>query len=50
MLGYLKKWDKDIKENIIYPKIAFKIRKYSAFLNFDQKKYKTSLKALLVDT
>lgn len=32
MMNFISKWDKEIQEDIIYPKISFKIKKYSPFL------------------
>jgi hypothetical protein len=49
ILDYLAIWDKKITDTIIYPKIAFKIRKYNSFLTVDCKKYKAQLKTLLSD-
>lgn len=48
MLQYLDKWDKEIKDDIIYPKIAMKIRKYAAFLPVDSSKYKSLTKKVLL--
>lgn len=48
ILGFISSWDKNITENIIYPKVSLKIRKYGSFLTVDDKKYKKILRALLL--
>ena len=47
MVGYIQKWDKKIEDDIIYPKISLKIRKYGSFLEVDVSKYKALTKSLL---
>jgi hypothetical protein len=47
MLGFLDKWDKCIDDDILYPKISMKIRKYSDFLSVNVPKYKLIIKSLL---
>lgn len=47
MLGYLDKWDNSIDDDIVYPKISTKIRKYSDFLSVNVPKYKLIIKSLL---
>lgn len=49
ILEYVSSWDKKISEDIVYPKVSLKIRKYGAFLTVDNAKYKKILKALLSD-
>ncbi len=39
-------WDKKISDDVIYPKLARKIRKYGAFLNVSVDKYKELTKKL----
>jgi hypothetical protein len=45
---YLRIWDKKIEEDVIYPKISLKIRKYGAFLSVDAAKYKRLTKETLL--
>lgn len=45
---YLRIWDNKIEEDIIYPKISLKIRKYGAFLTVDTAKYKRLTKETLL--
>lgn len=40
IFDFIKIWDKKISDDIIYPKISRKIRKYGAFLNVNVDKYK----------
>jgi hypothetical protein len=50
IFDFVRIWDKKISDDIIYPKISRKIRKYGAFLNVDVSKYKLlTKKALLAD-
>ena len=41
-------WDKKISDDIIYPKISRKVRKYGAFLNVNVDKYKLLTKKVLL--
>ena len=45
---FVPKWDKQVSDTVIYPKMALKIRKYGAFLTVDVAKYKTGLRTLLL--
>ena len=50
IFDFIRIWDKKIDDDIIYPKISRKIRKYGSFLNVDVGKYKLlTKKALLGD-
>jgi hypothetical protein len=49
IFNYVQIWDKKITDDIIYPKISRKIRKYGAFLSVDTKKYKELTKKILLD-
>lgn len=49
IFNFIPIWDKKINDDIIYPKISMKIRKYGAFLNVDVKKYKELTKKVLTD-
>jgi len=40
IFDFIRIWDKKISDDIIYPKISRKIRKYGAFLNVNVDKYK----------
>jgi hypothetical protein len=46
VIGFVEKWDKEISDDIVYPKISLRIRKYGAFLNVDVKKYKKILREM----
>ena len=48
IFDFVRIWDKKISDDIIYPKISRKIRKYGAFLNVDVNKYKELTKRALV--
>lgn len=45
---FLSKWDKEITEDVIYPKISRKIRKYGSFLEVNVAKYKDLTKTCLL--
>lgn len=45
---FLPKWDKEITEDVIYPKISRKIRKYGSFLEVNVVKYKEVTKTCLL--
>lgn len=47
IFDFVRIWDKKISDDIIYPKISRKIRKYGAFLNVDVNKYKRLTKNAL---
>ena len=50
IFDFIRIWDKKISDDIIYPKVSRKIRKYGSFLNVDVNKYKLlTKKALLAD-
>lgn len=50
VFDFVRIWDKKISDDIVYPKISRKIRKYGAFLNVNVDKYKLlTKKALLGD-
>jgi hypothetical protein len=50
IFDFIRIWDKKISDDIIYPKLSRKIRKYGSFLTVDVSKYKTlTKKALLAD-
>jgi len=48
IFDFIKIWDKKISDDIIYPKISRKVRKYGAFLNVDVSKYKLLTKETLL--
>lgn len=50
LINYTKRWDAQIKDDIIYPKISKKIRKYGAFLPISVTKYSAITKSLLLGT
>lgn len=47
VMNFTENWDKQIDDDIVYPKVSLKIRKYGAFLSVDVKKYKNILLSLL---
>ena len=50
IFDFIRIWDKKISDDIIYPKISRKIRKYGSFLTVDVNKYKKLTKQTLHDT
>lgn len=48
IFDFIKIWDKKISDDIIYPKISRKIRKYGSFLNVNVDKYKILTKETLL--
>ena len=46
IIGYVDRWDKEITDDILYPKVSLRIRKYGSFLNVDVKKYKKMLREM----
>jgi hypothetical protein len=50
IFDFFKIWDKKIDDDVIYPKISRRVRKYGAFLTVDVDKYKKlTRQALLSD-
>lgn len=47
IMNFIEIWDKEIDDDIVYPKLSLRIRKYGAFLSVDAKKYKNILLSLL---
>ena len=47
IFNFISIWDKKISDDIIYPKVSRKVRKYGAFLNVNVDKYKQLTKDLL---
>jgi hypothetical protein len=48
IFNFIQIWDKKISDDIIYPKISRKIRKYGSFLNVNVDKYKLLTKEALL--
>ena len=48
VLGYIKRWDKDIDEEIIWPKIKQQIVNYKPFMSYDKDRYKNILKKVVL--
>ena len=48
IFDFVRIWDKKISDDIIYPKISRKIRKYGAFLTVNTSKYKELTKKTLL--
>lgn len=49
IFDFIRIWDKKIDDDIIYPKISRKVRKYGAFLTVDVDKYKKLTKEALTN-
>jgi len=49
IFNFIQIWDKKISDDIIYPKVSRKVRKYGAFLTVDTKKYKDLTKKILLE-
>ena len=47
IFGFIKIWDKKISDDIIYPKVSRKVRKYGAFLAVNVDKYKNLTREIL---
>ena len=48
VLGFVKRWDKEIKETIIWPEKSFKIKKLNPFIKFNLTKCKFIMKEVFV--
>ena len=48
IFDFIRIWDKKISDDIIYPKLSRKIRKYGSFLTVDVSKYKLLTKKALL--
>ena len=48
MLGFVKRWDKEIKETIIWPEKSFKLKKLNPFIKFNLTKCKFIMKEIFV--
>ena len=48
IFNFISIWDKKISDDIIYPKVSRKVRKYGAFLNVNVDKYKLLTKETLL--
>ena len=48
LFDFIRIWDKKIEDDIIYPKMSRKVRKYGAFLNVNVDKYKSLTKKTLL--
>ena len=48
VFDFIRIWDKKISDDIVYPKISRKIRKYGSFLVVDVDKYKALTKKTLL--
>lgn len=44
ILGFFKYWDKNISEEVIWPRLKIKLVKYEPFISFDKNKMKVILK------
>ena len=50
LLNYVKRWDKELKDDLVWPDQRRLIVKYAAFLNYDEQKCKTQLLRLIKET
>ena len=50
LLNYIRQWDKELKDDLVWPDNRRLIVKYSAFLNYDEGKCKTQLLKLIKET
>ena len=50
LLNYIGRWDKELKDDLVYPDSRRLIVKYSAFLKYDEQKCKTQLLKLIKET
>jgi hypothetical protein len=48
IFNFIQIWDKKISDDIIYPKVSRKVRKYGSFLNVNVDKYKQLTKETLL--
>ena len=48
VLSFIKRWDKEIAENVIWPEKSFKIKKLSPFIKFNLTKCKFIMKEVFV--
>jgi hypothetical protein len=44
LMGCFKRWDRELSDTVIYPKIAMRVRKYGSFLSLDLDKMKGIVK------
>ena len=42
-LHFIPKWEKNIKDDFIWPRIKLKLQKYGAFIHYDKSKFKQVL-------
>ena len=47
LVNYMKQFDRDLKQDLIWPDIRRMVTKYSSFLSFDKQKCKMKLLELL---
>ena len=47
LLNYVKQWDKELKDDLVYPDSRRLIVKYGTFLSYDKQKCKTQLLKLI---
>jgi hypothetical protein len=47
LLGFVKTWDKQIKEPYIWPSVSLKLKKYKPFLSYNKKKMRQKLLDLI---
>jgi hypothetical protein len=50
LLNYVKRWDKELKDDLVWPDNRRLIVKYGAFLNYDKEKCKVQLLKLIKET
>jgi hypothetical protein len=50
LLNYVRKWDKELEDDLVWPDSRRLIVKYGAFLDYDKEKCKTKLLKLTKET
>jgi len=48
VLHFLKRWNKNVDDDILYPEISKRIEKYKGFVNVDVDKVKTQMKEIFI--
>jgi hypothetical protein len=48
VLNFFRRWDKQVDDDILYPEIRKRIKKYDGFVNVDVDKVKAQMKEIFV--
>jgi hypothetical protein len=46
VLGFFRRWDKKVEDDIFYPIVRKRIKKYEGFIDYDISKAKTLMKEI----